>query len=106
MTEPRKKKVQAKSEDQDKRERADRIALALDHYNLGRPSKDKLSQEQLGELVAERMGKKEPITQSAVGKWMNREKPNTPDYQTLDAIADVLGVDRAWLAWGGTARWD
>jgi transcriptional regulator with XRE-family HTH domain len=106
MTEPRRKKVQAKSEDQDRRERAERIALALDHYNMGRPTKDKVTQRELGELIARRMGKDEPITQSAVGKWMNREDPNTPDYRTLDAIADVLRVDRAWLAWGGTARWD
>lgn len=58
---------------------------------LGVPS---ASQRLLGDLLAEYLGQRRPVSQTTVAGW--EQKP--PDIDTIAAIADVCGVHRSWLA--------
>jgi hypothetical protein len=83
-----------------KRELADRIGSAFKAFNDKAKRGNEMSQTELGRLVAARTGRATPFTQVAVSGWMNTETPSAPDNPTLRAIADVLGVDLMWLAFG------
>jgi hypothetical protein len=82
-----------------RRELAERISTAFKQYNARQRSGQELTQEDLGRLVAKRMGTTAP-TQAAVSLWMNVNKPSAPSNLTLAAIADVLDVDPMWLILG------
>lgn len=60
-----------------------------------------VTQTRLGELVGAWLGI-EPIRQASVSRWMadEPERVTLPDVMTVQAIAAVLGVRPAWLAWG------
>lgn len=67
-------------------------ALKRLEMGLGRD----VSQTQLAELVADRLHGK-PRDQSTVGRWF---RGAMPDAVTIQAIADVCGVEPGWLAFG------
>jgi transcriptional regulator with XRE-family HTH domain len=81
-------------------ELAGRIAKAFGRYNADAGRADRLTQEMLGKVVAQRLGRPTPFTQGAVSSWMNTDDPGTPDNPTIRAIAEVLGVDVMWLILG------
>lgn len=83
-----------------RREVAERIYEAFDRYNSGLPRSGKLSQADLGKMVAERRGLEKPIPQATVSSWMSENDPSTPDNLTLAAIADVLNTQPLWLILG------
>ena len=56
------------------------------------------TQEWLGKQVGKMLPPKEPLSQSAVSRWM---KGARPELETIAAIAAVLQVDPGWLAFGG-----
>lgn len=59
------------------------------------------SQEWLAEAVSNELGLKEPLTQSAVSRWMRGEGISL---KKLVALAKVLGVDPGWLAFGEDSK--
>ena len=99
---PKKKAARKRTAaDTEKAELATRIAMAFKRFNANAPIGKELLQADLGRMVAARLKLEKPITQAAVSRWMNPSDPSEPDSRTIGAIADILGVDRAWLAWGG-----
>lgn len=62
----------------------------------------KVTQERLGQLVAEHTERAQRITGATVSRWESGE--STPDIQTLEAIAVVCSVDPGWLAFGEKSR--
>jgi hypothetical protein len=96
------KKAATKALDPYKRELAERIDQAFRQYNARRDRDHQMKQEDLGAVVAKKVGLAAPYTQGAVSGWMNPKKPATPNNPTLKAIADVLGVDAMWLILGAT----
>ena len=59
------------------------------------------TQEWLGRQVGKKLVDREPLSQSAVSRWMKGAKP---DLETIAAIAEVLQVDPGWLAFGELSR--
>lgn len=55
------------------------------------------TQEWLGKQVGKMLTGKEPLSQSAVSRWM---KGARPELETIAALASVLQVDPGWLAFG------
>lgn len=99
------KKIAQSRDGEDENERyrrdvAERIRLSLDQYNLGLPPSAKMSQADLGKLVAEALGRADPFPQATVSRWMSENNPNTPDNLTARAIAGALNVDLMWLLYG------
>lgn len=68
----------------------------VNHAFLGlkqRLSPEKITQEQLAERVAKRLGR--TLTQAAGQGWLAGSVPR--DLETMAALADELGVDTNWL---------
>jgi transcriptional regulator with XRE-family HTH domain len=82
----------AKSADRYALEFSERLHTALKRYNADQPRGGELTQEEL----SARIGK----SQSAVSRWLSETTPSVPDNPTIEAIAKVLRVDAAWLAFG------
>lgn len=82
-----------------RREVAERVYLAFERYNSGVPRSGKLSQADLGRLVAQRL-RKPTIPQATVSRWMSETSPVVTDPPTIRAIAEVLNVDVMWLLYG------
>ncbi len=83
-----------------KAELAERIGKAFKQYNANALRGHELSQAELGARVSRRLKLVPPLTQAAVSRWMNPADPSAPTNPTLVAIAEVLKVDRSWLAFG------
>jgi hypothetical protein len=83
-----------------RRELAVRVFQAFKSFNADKSRAQEISQTQLGEIVAKRLGLKEPIPQPTVSRWMSETNPMTPDNPTLDVIASVLRCNREWLVFG------
>lgn len=99
---PQGARKQTRGEDESERYRrevAERVYTALEAYNSGLPRSGKLSQADLGRLVAERLNKP-AVPQVTVSRWMSETSPTLPDPLTIRAIADVLNVDVMWLLYG------
>jgi transcriptional regulator with XRE-family HTH domain len=75
---------------------AERILQARLAYSMA--TKSKVSQEALGALVSERLGREQRITGATVSRWESGGA--VPDLATVEAIAEVCGVDPGWLAFG------
>jgi len=106
MPQGAKKTAKKKAVDPYKAELAERIDRAFKSYNAKRRSGTELLQKDLGRLVAKKLGLKEPLTQPTVSGWMNPANPSAPDNPTIQAIAEILETDKAWLVFGGTAKSD
>lgn len=68
----------------------------VNHAFLGlqqREAPTKIRQEDLAARVGERIGK--PLTQAAGQGWLAGSVPR--DLETMEALADELGVDTNWL---------
>jgi transcriptional regulator with XRE-family HTH domain len=63
-------------------------------YRLGR----KVTQTELGELVAKHMGREEPFTAAAVSRWEAGTK--VPGPAVIEAIAAVTHTDPGWISHG------
>jgi transcriptional regulator with XRE-family HTH domain len=65
-----------------------------------------ISQKEIGERVAKRLGEPRPIHQSTAGKWLKSGKEGgaVPDVPTIAALALEFAVDPGWLAFGGASR--
>ena len=59
---------------------------------------EELTYARIGEMVAERTGRGDPYSHQAVRKWFVLGQE--PEYQAAAALAEVLGVDPGWLAFG------
>src|SRR5580704_3642526 len=59
---------------------------------------ERVSQEQIGELVGHQLGKTRPITAATISRWESDE--STPDLATIAALAAVCHVDPGWLGFG------
>lgn len=79
---------------------AERIFTAFDEYNRGVPRSGRLTQADVGRLVAERLGREKPFPQAVVSSWMSEKDPSQPDNPTVRALAEVLNVDPMWLLFG------
>jgi hypothetical protein len=60
-----------------------------------------LDQAELGRLVAQREGRKQPYRQPSVSLWF---KGSVPEVPALMALASVLGVRAGWLLFGEEPR--
>lgn len=100
MAQGAKKPARTKEPDRYARDVAERIGKAFKQYNADARRGLELSQSQLGLRVAEVLGITEAPTQAAVSRWMSPTNPATPDNPTIEAIAKVLDVDPAWIAFG------
>lgn len=103
---PQEARKRARDEDEAERYRrevAERVYAAFEAYNSGVPRSGKMSQADLGRLVAERL-KKPSIPQATVSRWMSETNPVVTDPPTLRAIADVLNVDVMWLLYGAASE--
>lgn len=87
-----------------RREVAERIYAAFEQYNSGLPRSGKLTQSDLGRMVAERLGRERPFPQGTVSAWMSEADPSLPDNPTLAAIAQVLNVNATWLILGAASE--
>ncbi len=63
-------------------------------YRIGR----RVTLSELGELVAEQMGRSTPFSGSAVSRW--EAGTLTPSAETIEAIAAVTGTDPGWISHG------
>ena len=68
------------------------------HLGLQRAKGRKVPLEELGQLVAKEMRRREPFTPTAVSRWMNGRQE--PELAVMAAIARVFNVDPGWLAFG------
>jgi transcriptional regulator with XRE-family HTH domain len=59
---------------------------------------ERLSNRELGEQVAERMGREEPYSSQAVSRWFAGTEPDS--LEVFVALGRVLGVAPGWLAFG------
>lgn len=103
MTQGSKKTAQKKAVEPWKAELAERIGKAFKQYNAATLRGGELSQAELGAKVAKRLGLAKALTQAAVSRWMNPDDPAAPDPPTLEAIAEILSVDKSWLAFGASS---
>jgi transcriptional regulator with XRE-family HTH domain len=74
----------------------DRILLARLQASARRG--EKMSQEALGSLVAQALGRDQTTTAATVSRWESGD--TVPSIATVGAIAKVCGVDPGWLAYG------
>lgn len=56
-----------------------------------------VSQTEIGVVVGKRLGEKKPVSQQSVGRWFGG---TLPEYPRMEALAEILGVDPGWLAFG------
>jgi hypothetical protein len=56
-----------------------------------------VNQTELGAMVGKRLGEPKPITQASVHRWF---AGTLPDHVRMVALAEILGVDPGWLAYG------
>lgn len=83
-----------------KEEVAARLYEAFDEMRAAASKKRRsFGQKELAEKIGELL-KTEPPNQSVVSRWMAQEEPSLPDNPTLDAAAQVLGVNELWLLLG------
>jgi transcriptional regulator with XRE-family HTH domain len=63
---------------------------------------EKVPQDGFGLLVARRLGREKPITAATVSRWEAGE--GVPDLATIQAAAELSGVDPGWLAFGSRSQ--
>ena len=61
----------------------------------------KVTTGQLGELVAERLGRS-PLSAATISQWMSGTQAMS--LEAVRAFAEVCGVDPGWLAFGAASR--
>ena len=83
-----------------KLEVAERIYDAFRAAQAKRQRGNELTQAEVGERVAKELGRKEPIPQGTVAKWMSATDPALPDPLTIAALAKVLEVSATHLLFG------
>jgi hypothetical protein len=73
-----------------------RILLA--HLELNARLGRKVTQAELGAMVAERMGRGTPFTAAAVSRWETGSK--LPGPAVIEAIANATSTDPGWISHG------
>ena len=63
-------------------------------YQLGRS----VTMTEFGQLIAERMGRKEPFSYAAVSRW--EAGLQAPALEVIEAIAELARVDPGWISHG------
>ena len=63
--------------------------------------KRKIENSEIGRRVAEKMGREEPYRSQSVGRWLEESEPGL---DVIVGLAEVLGVDPGWLAFGEASK--
>lgn len=60
--------------------------------------RQQISQQALGKLISEKLGRTGPFQSGTVSRWESGDA--LPDIPTLQAIAELSGLNPGWIAFG------